>query len=168
MELALACDLRFISDKGEIAQPESLMGIIPGAGGTQRMCRLIGRAKALEIMLTGRRVDAEEAEQLGLVNGVFPHAQLADEVMKIAERLARLHPASIKGIKKSVIKGGSLSLRAGIQIEQAAFLHCIGFGAVQESLSKYVLKTKKEGVVPYWDPEMGEQLESIRWVDFDN
>lgn len=168
MELALACDLRFISDKGEIAQPESVIGIIPGAGGTQRMCRLIGRAKALEIMLTGRRVNAEEAAQLGLVNGVFPHELLTNEVMKIAKRLARLHPASIKGIKKSVIKGGSLSLPRGIKIEQAAFMHSIGFGTVQESLSKYVSKTKSEGVVPYWDPEMGEQLESVQWVDFDD
>ncbi len=132
------------------------------------MCRIIGRAKALEIMLTGRRVSAQEAEQLGLVNGVFSHELLINEVMKIAKRLARLHPAAIKGIKKSVIKGGSLSLPRGLKIEQAAFMHSIGFGTVQESLDKYVSKTRSEGVVPYWDPEMGEQLENVQWVDFDD
>ena len=168
MELALACDLRFISDQGEMAQPESVMGIIPGAGGTQRLCRLIGHAKALEIMLTGRRVYAEEAGQLGLVNRVFPHEKLVDEVMNIAKRLARLHPASIKGIKKSVNRGGSMSLPSGLKIEQAAFLHCIGFSTVQKSLSKYVSKTKSENVVPYWDSEMGDQFERVRCVDFDD
>src|SRR5438093_7437402 len=87
MEFALACDLRFSSDTAKLGQPEINLGIIPGGGGTQRLTRLVGEGKAMELILTGELIDAAQAKEMGLVNDVFPAAELRDRVQAVAARI---------------------------------------------------------------------------------
>jgi enoyl-CoA hydratase/carnithine racemase len=110
LEFALACDLRFMSDSAEVAQFEVLLGFPPGAGGTQRLSRLIGRGVALELMLTGRGISPKECLSLGLVSEVIPHEDLLNQVLRRAEPLSHRSKAAVAGIKQSVIEGGSLAL----------------------------------------------------------
>ena len=114
-ELSLACDLRLISAGGILGQPEILLGFPPGGGGTQRLSRLIGRARALEIILEGRPVEAEEALEIGMVHRVVEPDELLAVAVETAERLARRSKAAVGGVKRAVLEGGSMSLEAGLR-----------------------------------------------------
>lgn len=166
LELSLACDLRYLSDRGELAQPEVLLGITPAGGGTQRLPRLIGRARALELMLTGRRILPEEAMRLGLVTAVFPHDQLLESVSAVAERLARRYKPAVAEIKRAVLEGGSLSLGEGLYAEQAGFLATLGMTKAQQAMGEYVAHMEKTGELPFGDPEARGELEEGTFVDF--
>ena len=121
-ELAMACDLRIAADTAKFGQPEILLGIIPGGGGTQRLPRLVGPAKAKEMILTGRQVDAEEALRIGLVDQVVPAAELHDRAMAFAAELAR-GPAVAHGLaKRAIDRGIDLKLSAGLELEQELFV----------------------------------------------
>jgi len=118
-ELALACHLRILSDLAKIGLPEVNLGIIPGWGGTQRLPRLIGKTKALEIMLTGQPLSAEEALNCGLVNKVVPAEQVLPEAKALAARLAQGAPIAIREILKAVTEGMETTIDEGIKIEKA-------------------------------------------------
>ena len=168
IELSMACDLRYMSSEGDLSQIEVLFGFPPGAGGTQRLTRLIGRAQALEMILTGRAISAEEAQRIGLVTQVFPHQQLLDKTLAIAEKLSRFSPEAISAIKRVTLEGGSLPLTKGIQMEQASMLNTIGLEPSQKAMAKYVAHVDEEGVVPCYDADLREQMETGRFEDFNN
>lgn len=121
LELALACDIRLAADNAQFALSEVRLGSIPGAGGTQRLPRLIGRSDAMLLLLTGDRVDAAEALRIGLVSRVVPAAELMASAMEIALRIARNAPLSVRAIKRLVRDGLEMPLDKGIQLEGYAF-----------------------------------------------
>ena len=120
-ELALACDLRLAGDTAKLGQPEILLGIIPGGGGTQRLARLVGPARAKEIILSGRQVDAEEAVRIGLVDKVVPAASVFDEAVAWAASFAK-GPLVAHGLaKRAIDEGLDHSLAAGLDLEATLF-----------------------------------------------
>ena len=118
-ELASACDIRIASEKAKFGQPEIKLGIIPGWGGTQLLARLIGVGRAMELILTGRIIDAEEAYRMGLVNKVVPHERLEEEVSELAKALASGAPIAMAEAKRLVNLCGSLEV--GLDEEAKAF-----------------------------------------------
>jgi enoyl-CoA hydratase len=168
LEFSLACDFRYISDRGELAQPEVLLGFPPGGGGTQRLARLIGRARALELMLKGRGLTPDEAYQLGLVTEVVPHEQLLDTAVNEAEQLARRYKPAVAAIKQAVLEGGSLSLEHGLQMEQGVFMALLGMQPTKRALKAYVDCIQRTGVLPAADPGARKKLEDGTFVDFTN
>jgi len=120
-ELAMACTLRIAADTAKIGQPEINLGLIPGYAGTQRLPRLIGRGRALELMLTGTPISADEAHRIGLVNRVVPHAELLAETRALAARLARSAPIALSYIISAVNKGTEMSFADACQYEASLF-----------------------------------------------
>jgi enoyl-CoA hydratase len=116
-ELALCCDIRIASEQALFGLTEVTLGIMPGGGGTQRLPRLIGRGKALELILTGRRIDAHEALHLGLVEQVLPHAQVMTAVEDLAQTIISRAPLAVKYAKEAVVRGLELPLTEGLQVE---------------------------------------------------
>jgi enoyl-CoA hydratase len=142
-ELALACDFRLIARGGRIGLPEVRVGILPGAGGTQRMARLLGAAKALEMMLLGNTVDAESAERIGLVHRAVDPEQLLPEALALAAELATRPPLSVALIKQCVLQGSGLPLADALRLEQDAFWHTMRSDDAHRLMSAYL-----EGGVP--------------------
>ncbi len=118
LEIALACDIRIASETATFGLTEVTRGIIPGAGGTQRLPRLIPLGKSLEMILTGERIDAQEAYRIGLVNKVVPPDQLLPEATKLAERICRNAPLAVRAAKEAVYRGMDLPLSDGLGLEQ--------------------------------------------------
>lgn len=121
MELALACDIRIAADTAQFALSEVRIGSIPGAGGTQRLPRLIARSDAMLMLLTGDRIDAAEALRIGLVSRVVPAAELMPAALEIARRIAQNAPLSVRAIKRLVRDGLEMPLDKAIQLESYAF-----------------------------------------------
>jgi enoyl-CoA hydratase len=122
LELALACDLRVCAENSKLGLPEVLLGVIPGGGGTQRLPRLIGAARAKELIFSGRQVGAEEALSIGLVNKVVPAAEVLDAALELAGGLARGAVIAQALAKQAVDEGLETTLEAGLEIEQRGFL----------------------------------------------
>lgn len=120
-ELALACDLRMASDRARLGQPEILLGIIPGGGGTQRLARLVGPARAKDMILTGRAVAADEALRIGLVDRVVPADEVQDAALAWAAELARGAVAAQALAKRAIDRGLDLGLGSGLDLEQELF-----------------------------------------------
>jgi len=120
-ELALACHIRIASEKAQIGLPEVTLGIIPGYGGTQRMARLLGRAKALELICTGDRVPATEAERIGLVNKVVPPDQLLPAAEEMARKIMSRGPLAIRAAIEAVVHGSEMTLEEGQFLEATLF-----------------------------------------------
>ena len=121
-EIALACDLRIASERARFGQPEILLGIIPGGGGTQRLARLVGVSRAKDIILTGRQVDAAEALRIGLVDELVAPEALHDRAIERAAELARGAVAAQALAKKAIDGGLDLALADGVQLEQESFV----------------------------------------------
>ena len=121
-ELALACDIRVASSRAKFGQPEINLGLIPGGGGTQRLCRLLGYGKAMEMTLTGEMVGAEDALRLGLVNKVVEPEDLEDEAMKMADVIARKSPHTIRVAKRAVRAALDLPFSEGVLAERSEFI----------------------------------------------
>lgn len=119
-ELAMACDIRIASDNAKFGLPELNLGIIPGAGGTQRMARLIGKGKAIELILTGKIISAKEAEKIGLVSEVVPQAQLKEAVEKTAVQILSKGPLAIKFAKMVIHTGFDTDTKTGLLVEKFA------------------------------------------------
>jgi enoyl-CoA hydratase/carnithine racemase len=120
-ELALACDLRVASERAKFGQPEILLGIIPGGGGTQRLARLVGAARAKDLILTGRQVDADEALRIGLVDRVVAHEEVNDQALALAAELAKGPLAAQALAKQAIDEGLGGGLSAGLDLEQRLF-----------------------------------------------
>lgn len=120
-ELALTCDLIVASDTAQFGQPEVKLGIIPGAGGTQRWARTAGRTRAMEIMLTGDPVSAVEAQRLGIVNRVVPAGAHLDEARRLARTIASRPPLAVRLAKEAVNQSQEMSLSAGLELERKLF-----------------------------------------------
>jgi enoyl-CoA hydratase/carnithine racemase len=120
-ELALACDVIVASESAEFGQPEITLGIIPGGGGTQRLARTIGKQRAMELVLTGRRFDAREAEQLGVVNLVTGEKEWLDAALELAQRIARRPPIATRLAKQAVLAAEETGLSAGLEHERRLY-----------------------------------------------
>jgi enoyl-CoA hydratase len=116
-EVVLSCDIRIASERAKFAAPEVSLGITPGFGGTQRLPRAIGVPKAMELMLTGRMIDAQEAVDMGLVNKVVPHEELGDAVLKTARAIAANGRNAVRLTKRAVRAGQDIDVQAGCEIE---------------------------------------------------
>lgn len=131
-ELALVCDLRIASEKASMGVPEIKMGFLPGAGGTQRLPRLVGISSALEMIYTGEPLNAHAAYRIGLVNKVVEHGKLMDEVMELAEILVNKSPLALKMAKKIVKNGINMNLKSALEFE----IQCVSylsFNAMKEA-----------------------------------
>jgi len=117
LELTLACDLRMCSQKAALGMPQITAGEMPWDGGTQRLARLVGRAKALELILLGETIDAPEAHRIGLVHRITPHNELMNVVMNLARNMAAKSPVSLAYIKEAIHKGMDLTLEHGLGLE---------------------------------------------------
>jgi enoyl-CoA hydratase/carnithine racemase len=126
LELAMSCDLRIAGDKARVGQPEILLGIIPGAGGTQRLTRLVGPAKAKELIWSGRQVRADEALAMGLVDRVAPAAELEDQALAWAGELASGAVVAMGLAKQAIDEGLDGSLARGLDVEAHAFVEVFG------------------------------------------
>ena len=120
-ELAMMCDMIFAADTARFGQPEIRLGTMPGAGGTQRLPRAVGKAKAMDMCLTGRMMDAAEAERSGLVSRVVPAADLLDTALKVAAEIAGMPPLAATQIKEVVLAGQDASLDTALLLERKAF-----------------------------------------------
>ena len=120
-ELALACHMRLASENAVMGLPEVSLGIIPGYGGTQRLPRLVGSGRALELILTGRRVKADEAERMGLVNRVVPREKLLDEAIALAQAILKNGPLAVAAVLEAVTRGASLGLPDALRFESGFF-----------------------------------------------
>ena len=120
-ELAMMCDFIIAADTAKFGQPEINLGVIPGAGGTQRLARFVGKSKAMDLILTGRMMDAAEAERCGLVSRVVPADRLLDEAMQTAERMAGLSLPALMMAKESVNRAFETTLSEGVRFERRVF-----------------------------------------------
>jgi enoyl-CoA hydratase len=144
LELAMACDLRIASSNAKLGQPEVLLGIIPGWGGTQRLPRLVGRGRALEILLSGEQLEARRAWDLGLVNQVVEPDQLAQVAQEVADKLAEGAPLAIAAIKRAVNRGLDLPLEAGLGAELEEFDSTFRTADALEGISAFLQKRRPE------------------------
>jgi enoyl-CoA hydratase len=143
-ELAMACDIRIASSKAKLGQPEIKLGIIPGGGGTQRLTRLVGEGRAMELCLTGDMITAEEAERFGLVNHVYPPEELEAKTLELANRIAEMSPVALAMAKQSVKNAARLDLRAGVEAEVDLFALCFSSEDKEEGVRAFIEKRKPE------------------------
>jgi enoyl-CoA hydratase len=143
-ELALACDLRIASDRASFGQPEINLGIIPGGGGTQRLTRLVGEGKAMELILTGDIIDAQTAYNLGLVNMVVPAVELEAKTLELANRIAEKSPVALRMAKEAVKLASRSNLDEGLRREVDLFALCFSSEDKDEGVSAFLEKRKPD------------------------
>jgi enoyl-CoA hydratase len=143
-ELAMACDLIVASESAQFAQPEINLGVMPGAGGTQRLTRALGKSKAMEMVLTGRAISAREAEARGLVARVYPTEVYLGEAKKLAREIASKAPIAVRLAKESVNKAFESSLSDGLDYERKLFYFLFGTEDGHEGMEAFVEKRKAE------------------------
>ena len=141
-ELAMACTLRIAADTAKIGQPEIALGLIPGYAGTQRLPRLVGKGRAMEMILTGTPIGADEAQRIGLVNRVVPAAQLMDEAKKLAAQLAASAPIAMRYIVNAITKGVEMSFAEACQYEAALFGLVASTEDMREGTAAFLEKRK--------------------------
>lgn len=143
-EVAMMCDFIIAADNAVFGQPEIKLGIVPGAGGTQRLTRAVGKAKAMELVLTGRNMKAEEAERSGLVARVVPLETLMDEAMKAAEAISSYSQPAVMMAKDLVKTSQQVGLDEGVKIERRVFHACFGTHHQIEGMAAFAEKRKPE------------------------
>jgi enoyl-CoA hydratase len=139
-ELAMMCDFIIAADTAKFGQPEINLGVIPGAGGTQRLTRLVGKSKAMEMCLTGRMMDAEEAERAGLVSRIVAADDLLDEALSVAEKIAEKSRPSVLIGKECVDAAYEMSLREGVHFERRVFHSLFAFEDQTEGMQAFIDK----------------------------
>ncbi len=139
-ELAMMCDFILAADTAKFGQPEVSLGVMPGVGGTQRLTRFVGKSKAMEMNLTGRMMDAEEAERSGLVSRVVPADQLLDEAMKVAAKIADFSLPAIMMIKESTNKAYETTLYEGVRFERRLFQSMFATDDQKEGMQAFIDK----------------------------
>jgi enoyl-CoA hydratase len=141
-ELAMMCDLILAAETAKFGQPEINLGVIPGAGGTQRLTRAVGKSKAMDMVLSGRIMDAAEAERSNLVSRVVPADQLVAEAIKLAERIAELSPVAVAMAKQAVNRAFETVLAEGVRAERHLFLSLLGTPDQREGMAAFVEKRR--------------------------
>jgi len=142
-ELAMSCDIRIAANTAKMGQPEVTIGIPPGWGGTQRLMRIVGIAKAKEMVYTGKMIKAEEAREIGLVNQVVELSTLMDETMKMAKTIAGNSAIAVRMSKAAINKGRNADLDTGLGIELLAWRNCFTHPDREERMTAFVNKSKK-------------------------
>jgi len=141
-EIAMMCDIVIAADTAKFGQPEITLGTIPGAGGTQRLTRFIGKAKAMDLCLTGRMMDAAEAERAGLVSRIVPAAELLAEAIKVAERVAQMSRPVAMMVKESVNRAYETTLAEGVRFERRLFHSTFAVADRKEGMAAFIEKRK--------------------------
>lgn len=139
-ELAMMCDFILAADNAKFGQPEIKLGVIPGIGGTQRLTRFVGKSKAMEMCLTGRMMDAAEAERVGLVSRIVPADQLLDEALKTAATIAALSLPSVMLVKESVNRAYETTLTEGVRFERRVFHSLFATADQKEGMAAFIDK----------------------------
>ena len=143
-ELALHCDIIIAGDQTKLGQPEVRLGIMPGAGGTQRFLRAAGKSQAMRWLLTGDQIPAQTAYEIGIVSEVVPEAEVQSHALKLAEKIARLPPLAVEGSKQAVILGGEASLPTALAFENKIFQLLFASEDRTEGTSAFLEKRKPE------------------------
>ena len=141
-ELAMACDFRICSDTAVFGQPEVGLGITPGFGGTQRLARIVGPGMAKQMIYTARNIKADEALRIGLVNAVYPAAELYTAAEKLASTIAANAPIAVRACKKAINEGTALPIEQAVVCEEKAFGSCFETGDQQEGMGAFLEKRK--------------------------
>lgn len=141
-ELALMCDFIIAGDNAKFGQPEISIGAMPGAGGTQRLARFIGKSKAMEMCLTGRMMDAEEAERCRLVTRIVPKAELRDDAIRVAKQIAGFSRPIVMLTKESVNRAYETTLSEGVRFERRVFHSVFAFEDQKEGMAAFAEKRK--------------------------
>ena len=139
-ELAMMCDMIIAGDGAKFGQPEVKLGILPGAGGTQRLPRAVSKSKAMDLCLTGRMMDAQEAERAGLVSRIFPAAELLTQVGAIAKTIADMPLLTTMMVKESINAAYEMPLSEGIRFERRLFHSCFGTDDQKEGMAAFIEK----------------------------
>ena len=142
-EVAMSCDIRIASENARMGQPEVTIGIPPGWGGTQRLMRIVGIAKAKELVYTGKMIKADEAKEIGLVNNVVPLESLMDEVMSMAKTIASNATLAVRMSKTAINKGRNADLDTGLGVELLAWRNCFSDPDREKRMTDFVNKSKK-------------------------
>jgi len=143
-ELAMMCDILLAADTAKFGQPEIKLGVIPGMGGSQRLTRAVGKAKAMELCLTGRMMGAEEAERAGLVSRIVPAAELLDEAVKVAAAIAAMSPLAVLAAKDAVNRAFESTLTEGLRYERRLFHAAFATADQKEGMAAFVEKRPAE------------------------
>jgi enoyl-CoA hydratase len=143
-ELSMSCDIRICSDNAVFGQPETGLGITPGFGGTQRLARLVGMGMAKQMIYTARNIKADEALRIGLVNAVYPQAELMPAAKKMAEGIARNAPIAVANAKKAINDGYQVSIEEGAAIEEELFGDCFETHDQKEGMGAFLEKRKEK------------------------
>jgi enoyl-CoA hydratase len=143
-EVALSCDMIVASESARFGQPEINIGVIPGAGGTQRLTRAVGKAIAMEMILNDRRLTAQEAYQFGMVNRIVPVEGYLDEALKLAEEIAGRAPVAVRAAKKMINQVFELNLAEGLSAEKQEFYNLFATEDQKEGMQAFVDKRKPE------------------------
>lgn len=141
-ELALCCDILFAAEGAEFGFPEVNLGIMPGAGGTQRLTRLVGKNKAMEWLISGKRLSVTEARDYGIVNSIFLEEVLLEETLKFADKIANQAPLAVRLIKESVLKAQDYSLYEGMQFERKNFYLLFSSEDQKEGMKAFIERRK--------------------------
>jgi enoyl-CoA hydratase len=143
-EFAMMCDFILAADTAKFGQPEINLGVIPGAGGSQRLTRAVGKSKAMDMVLTARMMDAAEAERAGLVSRIFPAADLVAEAIKVGEKIASLSPVAVAMGKDAVNQAFETTLAQGVLYERRLFLSLFGTAHQKEGMSAFAEKRRAD------------------------
>jgi enoyl-CoA hydratase len=141
-ELAMNCDIIIASETATFGQPEVNVGIMPGAGGTQRLTRIVGKYRAMEMILTGKSISAEEAHRIGLVNRIVPVERLMEEAKKVATEIASKPPISVRAAKEAVLRAQDTTLEVGLEFERKAFYMLFATEDAKEGMRAFIEKRK--------------------------
>ncbi len=144
LELAMSCDVLIASETAQLGQPEINIGVMPGGGGTQRLTRVVGKYKAMEMILAGRRIGAEEARSMGLVNAVVPKESYLTEAKKVALEIASKSPVAVKLAKMAVNKAYETGLSQGMDFERELFYLLFASDDKKEGMKAFIEKRKAE------------------------
>jgi enoyl-CoA hydratase/carnithine racemase len=144
LELAMGADFRYLADDAKVGQPEILLGLIPGAGGTQRLARLVGYQRAKEMVLSGRQVGAEEALEIGLADKMFPASELNDAALNAARELATMPTRAVAAAKKALNNGFGRPVDEGLLIEREAFDESFKTEDAREGVAAFIAKREAE------------------------
>ena len=141
-EISMACDIRVAAENAKFAQPECGLGILPGFGGTQRLARLVGMGMAKQLVYSALNIKADEAYRIGLVNAVYPQAELMENVLKLAGKIAKNAPIAVRNCKKAINDGISLPIEKAVEVEEKLFGDCFETHDQQEGMACFLSREK--------------------------